>query len=387
MVAKYLGPADFGLLKSIELVQMLNKYGNLGFRLTANREVGNLIGEKSTANAGLIKNTLYSSELILSLILFVIGISSSLFFDNKSISIMIILASFGLLASKIRGIMDTEAVIQKNFILHSKVAFITTLIASIVVIITIPWLKIYAVLLTNIVVGIIAIGYYLKYLNLKLSFKIAKKEFKRLFKISLSLTMPTLAFGLFKYTERILVIMFLGPLALGFYSFGEMMSGQINTFLKLSIKVRIQDIYEGLGSREYLKVHKMVVKETSILTLLTIAIIPIAWYLLQLFIPIFLSNWASGIIYAQIFLFVTPFHIIPNYIVYVLLSSLVNKQSAVSIFQFIGSLVLAIPTFIMYKLNILTIERYIIVDIFAIAFHSISCMILYKIYFFNVFIF
>ena len=150
--------------------------------------------------------------------------------------------------------------------------------------------------------------------------------------------------------------------------------------------MRIQDIYEGLGSREYLKIHKMVVKETTILTLLTIAIIPFAWYLLQLFVPIFLSNWTSGIFYAQIFLLVTPFHVLPNYIVNVLLSSLVDKQSTVSILQFIGSLILAIPTFIMYKLNILTIERYIIIDIIAIAFYSISLIILYKIYFFNVFV-
>ena len=386
IVAKYLGPADYGLFKTIELIQMLNKYGNLGFRQTANREVGDLIGKKSTANVGLVKNTLYSSELILSLILFFIGTSISLFFDDKSISIMIIVASFGLLASKIRGILNTEAVIQKNFILHSKVAFITTLIASITIIVTVPYLKIYAMLLTNIIVGVIAIGCYLKYLNFKFSFIIAKKEFKRLFKISISLTVPTLALGLFKYTERILVIIFLGPLALGFYSFGEMISAQISTIFKLPIKVRMQDIYEGLGAGEYLKIHKMVVKETTILTLLTIAIIPIAWYLLQLFIPIFLSNWVDGIVYAQIFLFVMPFHIIPNYIVNVLLSSLVNKQFIVSIFQFIGSLILAIHTFSMYTLNILTIERFIIFDILAIAFYSISLIILYKIYFFNVFV-
>ena len=45
-IAKYLGPSDYGLLKSIEMIQMLNKWGNLGFRQTANREIGNLIGKK-----------------------------------------------------------------------------------------------------------------------------------------------------------------------------------------------------------------------------------------------------------------------------------------------------------------------------------------------------
>ena len=46
-VAKYLGPSDYGLLKSIDLIRMLNKYGNLGFRQTANREVGDSIGKNN----------------------------------------------------------------------------------------------------------------------------------------------------------------------------------------------------------------------------------------------------------------------------------------------------------------------------------------------------
>ena len=46
VVAKYLGPADYGLLKSIELIQMLNKYGSLGFNTALTREAGNAIGNK-----------------------------------------------------------------------------------------------------------------------------------------------------------------------------------------------------------------------------------------------------------------------------------------------------------------------------------------------------
>ncbi len=38
IVANILGPADYGILKSIDLIQKLNKYGNLGFNYTAKRE-------------------------------------------------------------------------------------------------------------------------------------------------------------------------------------------------------------------------------------------------------------------------------------------------------------------------------------------------------------
>ena len=46
IVAKYLGPAEYGILASVQLIQMLDKYGNLGFKSTAKREVGNALGAK-----------------------------------------------------------------------------------------------------------------------------------------------------------------------------------------------------------------------------------------------------------------------------------------------------------------------------------------------------
>jgi len=80
IVAKFLGPSDYGILKSLELIQKLNKFGNLGFKQTALREVGNYYGAGDFAKAKLTRNTAYSSEIVLSVILFFIGLSSSLFF-------------------------------------------------------------------------------------------------------------------------------------------------------------------------------------------------------------------------------------------------------------------------------------------------------------------
>ena len=119
VVAKFLGPADYGLLKTVELIQMLNKYGSLGFNTALTREAGNAIGNKDNEKLELVRNTAFSSEIVLALTLFFIGASSTLFVDSREVTFLIILASFGLLFSKFRGILATEATINKNFILIS----------------------------------------------------------------------------------------------------------------------------------------------------------------------------------------------------------------------------------------------------------------------------
>lgn len=385
IVAKYLGPGDYGILKTVELIQLLNKYGSLGFNMTAAREVGNAIGAKNKKIDN-IRNTAFSSEIILSIFLFIIGISSSLFFSSSKISILIILASFGLLASKLRGILATEAVIQKKFVLTSKITFLTTLIASIVVIITVPFYKIYAVLFTNILVGAFAIIFYYKPLNFKLRFRIDPNEFKRILKISIPLTLGTLSLASFVYTERILIIKYLNKEALGYISFAAMIAGQVTIIFKSAIKVRIQDIYEKIGKKEFKSVHNLVKKETFFLTLFSLICIPILWYSLEFLIPVILPKWLNGVYFVQLYLFTIPFEVILNYPSTVLISKGVNKQNILPLYRFLSTVFFIIVTFILVYLNHLTIANIILIRIGCLAYYNIVILVLYKKYFYNSFV-
>jgi len=385
-VAKYLGPAEYGILASLQLIQMLNKYGNLGFNATASREVGNALGSKDLTRVDLIKNTAYTAEVVLSLILFIIGLGSSLFVESKIISILIILASTSLLAAKLRAVISTEALIHKKFVLISKITFISSLFGSIITIITVPFLKIYAVLLTNILVSVFAIIFFLKYINFKFSFKINKKEFKRILGISIPLAIGTFAQGFYKYSERILIISFLGTISLGFFSFASMVVSHFSIILKAGIRVRMQDIYEGLGKKEYKKIHKMVIKETFILTLASILVIPVVWIFLDIFVPMFLEKWSNGVFSAQLYLFMLPFEIILLYPGTVLTSSLLNKQNILPFFRFGITGLLLFFTFTFYYFDNLTLNKFIILNVTCIALHNFIIIYLYKKYFYNVYI-
>ena len=73
-VARYLGPEQYGILKSVELIQMLNKFGDLGFVNTAIRDSGELIGSKNKEKLEQVKSVCYSSEIVLVFILFTIAL-------------------------------------------------------------------------------------------------------------------------------------------------------------------------------------------------------------------------------------------------------------------------------------------------------------------------
>jgi len=385
VVAKYLGPADYGILKAVELIQMMNKYGTLGFRPAAAREIGNAIGKDDKEKANLVRNTAYSSEIILSVALFCLGLLISLFFESTT-SILIILASSGLLAAKLRAILNTEATVQRKFILISKISFITSLIASIVIIITVPFYKIYAVILMSFLTNILAIAFYLKTLKYKYSFKIDKKEFKRILGISIPLMAGTLSLGSLKYAERLIVMGMLGTVALGFYGFAFMIINQFAVLFKTAIRVRTQDIYEAIGRKEFLKVHKMVFKETGLLVFGTVLVIPIIWILLDGLIPLILPKWADAILVAQLSLFVLPFLVIHNYANVVLKSSLVNRQKQIPAFQFLYTIILILCAYTLKYFDQMTLENFIIINILEYGIFSLTILQLYKKHFYKVYI-
>ena len=126
----------------------------------------------------------------------------------------------------------------------------------------------------------------------------------------------------------------------------------------------------------------MVLKETGILLGIVAIIIPLAWFSLDLLIPIFLPNWENGLSAAKAFLFMMPLNILPNYATNVVQSSLVNKQGILPYIQIGSIMVFVIPVLILNHFQILNIEKYILANIAGYAFNVFCLLVLYK----NIFI-
>jgi O-antigen/teichoic acid export membrane protein len=381
IVAKYLGPAEYGILKSTELIAMLNKFGNLGFKQVAQREIGVLKGKNLPEREKQIRDTAYTAEVILAIILAISGIIVSLFLSSKWVWVVSI-ASIGLLVGKVRLLFNTEATIQRKFTLIAKVTFFTGLFVSILIASTVPFLKIYASLGMPILVAMGAIIYYKKTLKFDYSFHIDKEELLHQIRIGIPLTLHSLAYGSYLYLERILIITYLSVTDLGYFGFATMVSNQFITIFLTAIRVRKMNILEYLGRGDYIKVNKLVIKETSILMLGSFGIILLVWAITSIFVPIFLEKYVAAIVIANLFILVLPFKVLSSYLAIVIKSPIVNKQDIVPFYQFAATGLLFIVVVIMHNRGVLTLKSYVIADLIGYAAVHISFVFMYYKYFY-----
>ncbi len=388
-VAKYLGPSDFGLLKATQLIVMLDKFGSLGFKAAATREVGHFKGARQLDKADKAKNVAYSGEFLLTSLLFLIGVCSSLFFDSFMLVTVILLASGQLFTSKILGIYNTEAIIEKKIFLYSNILFWSGLISSLAIIAAVPFLKIYAVLGIPILATLISCGIYKKTIGTNVKFdidNIDKPELLRLLRIGFPLTLATLAYGSYRYSERILVGSLLGLKALGFYSLAMMPMNCMLNLLLLPVKIRKVNINELLGQNKLRDVHRMVIKETATVFALALISIPVLWIAAEILISLLLNSYSEAILVSQILLLALPFRAISGYFNSVLVSSVVNKQVLFAPLQFVSVAIFVLSVFVLRYFDLASLVNIAIADVAGYAIVHIGSIVFYKKYFMNVYL-
>ena len=378
VVAKYLGPEMYGILKSVELIEMLNKFGSLGFKPTIIRNASTEIAKGNLENVKNIKNNAYTGELILTFLLFTAGCISSLFFEESLVSVAIILASIGLFSAKMFGMVQTELQINKKFGSLGKVILFQGVFNSIFIILTVPFFNIYSVLIVPSVSAITVTNIALYSTGKFFQLKIDRPGFKKVLKVSMPLTIGTLAFGLFRYTERILIVSFLGLKAVGLFGFADTIVTMFVTLLLGSVlKVRGLTIFEELGKGNYKFVHKMVVKETRILVMISLGIIVCLAIGLNLLIPVFLPKWNDAILITIIFSVTIPLKLLNSYTPFVIKSPTINNLKFGPIIQVCATGVIVSGFFLLKYHSHLSLINFLYVDITAYAFISICSTIYY----------
>ena len=370
MVARFLGPADYGLLKSVELINMMNKFGSLGYKGVAAREAGDALGRKDTKRAEELKGNSFTGELILSTILFLFGLLSSVFFEDYRVSILIILASFSFFASKVSGLFNTEAVIRKDYTALAKIGFFSGLTGSLIVIALVPILEIYIVIATQFFVGLSTVVYFFYFLDYRIHFHYKLNELIRLTKIGAPLAINTLAIGSFKYSERLLILSLLGKVQLGFYGFALAMTQQLTILYKLAMKVRTQDLYEFLGENDFRKTNRLVKRETLYLLASSLVFFPVYYFGVDWLVPLFLPEWSEAVYYAQLSYILIPVEILNMYPTIVLQSNKANQQKLLPVLRILSTLVLAGGIYGIHIYGKLNLEWFIIIIFTAQVLYS-----------------
>jgi O-antigen/teichoic acid export membrane protein len=377
-VARYLGPETFGILKSVELVSMLDKFGNLGFKQVVIRNVATSEGAGNPLEIENIKNNAYTSEILLSIILFLSGLISSLFIPNDLIAIAVILASIGLLTSKLLGVLKTELQSTRRFSSLARIIFCQGVINSALVIFTVPYYELYAVLLVPSISTLIILIIFFNRVGYFFTFKLDKSGFLDVLKLGITLSFSTLAFGFFRYVERFIIITFLGLTAVGYYGFADTIAGIfISILLGSVLKVRSVTIFKELGRRNYSVVHKIIIRETALLILLSLLFIILLSGGLIIFVPKFLPEWEEAINVTILFSLVIPLKLSSAYINFVVKSPTVNNLRLEPGLQMLSALLLLFGVLSLDYFNVLTLTTFLVVDVFVYAILHISTVIYY----------
>jgi O-antigen/teichoic acid export membrane protein len=383
VVAKYISPETYGLYRTGELITMLNKFGNLGFNSTASREVGTALGEKNQRKANYFRLSCYSGEFSLAIILLVLGLTSSLTVISKNVLFLVIITStFTLFLSKIHGIYTTEAIIQREFKLISISSVVGSAVSSILTILLVPFYGIYAVLLFPVAQELIILFIFWRKINLNTSIKIFDKSISSVFKTSFHFSLSTISYGGYKYAERLILVSQLGTKALGFFSFSSLFAEQATQFVFMMVKVRKQKLFEELGKGNYTAVHKIVKRETNLFLILSILSFPIIGLFLYYFIPLYLPKWVEALNASYLMLILIPLKVLGSYESIVIVSPIVNKQLLLSIGMFISTLFLVIISFLFAYLGVLTLEKFIVINLISSAIYVSIINIAYYKYFY-----
>jgi len=383
MVVKYLGPELYGVLKSVEVIRMLNKFGTLGFNQAVIRNATHAQSKGDVHETTDIKNNAYSAEIILSLVLLLAGLSSSFFFEEELIVVAIILSSISLFTAKLLGIFTTELQFRKKFKRLGRVTIYQSTINAVLVIISIPFFGIYPALIVPSVSAIIVI--LITYSSLKsfFDFKLNKKSFIKISRVSIPLSLNTISFGVFRITEKTLIIKYLGLTAVGLFGFAETIVGIFTTIMLSSVmKVKTMQLYEELGKSNYTLVHKIALRETIILVIVSLFAMMLAVFALYNIIPIILPEWESALFITFLYGFVLPLKFFGIYVAVIIKSTTVNKIHFTSIVYILSTLFLISGTVFLNYNDALSLQNFIILDLFAyFIVHASQAVYYYYVFF------
>ena len=138
VTARVLGPSDYGLLRIINYVPSLEKFGGFGFGSVAKREIAHVRGSKTDSKKEIkIKDVAFSSDILWSIILTIIILIISFQFERVEIKIGLWIVSITLLIRAIVKLFVISLTLEKRFSSIAFVSLVSTIVSSCIILSTI----------------------------------------------------------------------------------------------------------------------------------------------------------------------------------------------------------------------------------------------------------
>jgi teichuronic acid exporter len=242
-----LGPEAFGLLKMIQLVPTIEKFGNLSFSDVPVRESRKMLDSQGKLLRSHIRDVSFSASILWMSIIAVAVSIYALFQTELLLLIGLLMAATSILLQSLQRLYKVNRVIERDFSVIAAAETLAVIASGLFVILTVWFLGVYAVLIGGIFAPVVAIAAYQRRRGLEFVWSLDCAEVARQLRFTSTIVLSTLVYGAWLWSERLLVANFLGLEALGVYMIIivgiEMVQGFLAT-ISQAISVRI---YHHLG--------------------------------------------------------------------------------------------------------------------------------------------
>jgi len=356
VIAKLFSPALFGVWKTLNLILGYNDYSNMGFYEGMFREIPFKLSKGKDKEANKIRNNALSIVTIITLLISILIFVLSFFFKQKypnyvvtSIRLFALLVLFDQANTFLKFIFR----IRKKFALASKVMIFMSIIDFILVVIFLLLkAQITGLLMALIITQIATLVYaFSKSGERKFKFELNRKILLGLAKVGFFIMMTFFLWVIFRSIDQLMVMVFLGPEQMGYYSLAQGFSSWIYTIPSIFGLVISTYMFSKFGKRKKIQdIEQHLIQSTKILAYLIPMIIGLSYVVIPVFINYFLPDYIESVFIIKVLLLSTFFVSLMHAPTYYLIA--INKQAKLVRLGIVSLLVVALLDFIAIKQNL-----------------------------------
>ncbi len=246
-VATVVSPEEYGVYGFLGLWLTYATLIRPGFTISGYREVPVLLGKGEDEEALRIQNISITSDILYSILPAVVILGASFFYQDTLIKYGLVLTAISYAITQFVGYWSGVNFLRQNFNTVAKGRFIGMIVAPVVTVASVYWLKVYALLLAPIIVALFTGIYFWKKGPIQFRPIYNWKESTRLMKSGIFLQAGTLVFWGFRLVDKTIISSNLPLEQMGLYSFAIGLIMMILTIPTDFTNVLQPIIYKELG--------------------------------------------------------------------------------------------------------------------------------------------
>lgn len=301
VVAKLLGPTQFGLWKIIELVQTYGPILNLGIGNGVNREIPYWKAKEEATCVENITNTGFYSLVFTNIVCVILFYLVGSIYQDKLTRFAVQISGLILAFSQLYWFQMVLQYSNKQFSKASIFLIINAFVSLLLTILLVYQYKIYGQLIALTITPLIMLLIIQISLKTNYRFNYDRKVFKRIVSIGFPIMLVGILHAVVYSIDRILILHYFDLTSLGYYGLGIMLLTFLSAVPDSVSKIIYPRINEYVGRYENaIDMDEIVIYPAIALTIFMPIIISVAIIILPYFVDLFLPQYREGIFAAQV---------------------------------------------------------------------------------------